>query len=508
MAVIALPFPVTALPGRRPGEGQGDLINVYARKVGNLVRWMKVPGALRWTQSMDNPAPRGQLVVDDNRVLSVWGTFVQLTTASGVTTTLAGALPGTEPVTMARNLHSPVEVVAVADGFAYWVDLDAMAVKPYPLSSVGGTALGAVNSVDYYSGYFAFSRPGGEIFVSNLQTMDFNELSFARAEATPDGLLRMFSAPPLLFACGSDSIEVLQDVGSSPYPYQRVTVMPVGLIGPWAIAGGAQEWDRTVCLVAHDHTVRMLRGVDPIVISNADVSADIEIEARAGRANLLQAQVYTHGDAAVWSLSSPTWTWEHNLSTEAWHRRRSYQPGAQHTDEAVPWRARNLVRFAKHWYAQDALDGGLIEVTSTALDEPSIARISEIDGSPITLRAPLIARCESGAAKELPANIRMPVIYLDFTVGFTVGGISTPAVMLSWSHDGAATWANPVERHLGGIGEFRSLVSLRNTGRSSHQGMRLRWECAEPVPLAFHGALAPTTRASRPRQVNVVGGGE
>ena len=104
----------------------------------------------------------------------------------------------------------------------------------------------------------------------------------------------------------------------------------------------------------------------------------------------------------------------------------------------------------------------------------------------------------------MPANVRMPAIYLDFTVGFDVAGTPDPAVLLSWSHDGGATWANPLERHLGGQGEYRTLVTLRNTGRSSHQGMRLRWECADPVPVAFHGAIAPRTTASRPRQVDVV----
>jgi hypothetical protein len=35
------------------------------------------------------------------------------------------------------------------------------------------------------------------------------------------------------------------------------------------------------------------------------------------------------------------------------------------------------------------------------------------------------------------------------------------------------------------------------------------WECVDPVPIAFHGAVAPRTTASRPRQVGVVatGGG-
>ena len=154
------------------------------------------------------------------------------------------------------------------------------------------------------------------------------------------------------------------------------------------------------------------------------------------------------------------------------------------------------------------MDGGLIEVTSDALSEPAITRDRPSGNPPVLvpvlLQAPLIARCESAPIKEQPANIRMAAIFLDFTVGFDVAGVPEPAVFLSWSHDGGATWSNPLERHIGGKGEYRTLITLRSTGRSSHQGMRLRWECIDPVPVVFHGGVSPRTTATRPRQVDIV----
>lgn len=225
----------------------------------------------------------------------------------------------------------------------------------------------------------------------------------------------------------------------------------------------------------------------------------------------LYAQVYTHGDNAIWALSSPTWTWEYNLSTGSWHRRRSYQPD-EPTPEPVPWRSYFSTLFNHRWIGQDFIDGGLIEVTSEAMEEPAITRQRTVRNQDtggeviidVRLAAPLIARCESGPTKDVPASARMPAIYLDFTVGFNVAGVPDPSVFLSWSHDGGATWSNPLERHVGGLGEFRTLVTLRGTGRSSHQGMRLRWECADPIPIVFHSAVSPRTSASRPRQVDVV----
>jgi hypothetical protein len=511
MALVQLPFPITALPGRLPGEGQGDLINCYARKVGSLVRWQRVPGTRRFTPPMLGPSastfmPRGQIVVD-SYLVSVWGTTVTRTLSNGTTITLGGIpLAGTNPVIFARNMRSPPDVVAVSNDTAYWIDLVAGLVKAYPISAEDSSTINPVNSVDYFSGYFIFSRVNATIIASELQQMQWKALSFSKAEATPDGLLRVFAAQPLLLACGPQTIEVYQDVGASPFPLQRVTVLPVGLLSTSAIAGGPSAWDRPVLFVASDHTVRQLKGYEPTIVSNEDVVSDIQECANSGLADQFRAQVYTHGDNAIWSLTGAhddehRWTWEYNLSTGSWHRRRSYQPGEQHTDEPASWRAHFAVRFDHRWIAQDAIDGGHIEITSEAQEEPSIVR------NDLHLSAPLIMRCESGAAKDTPANVRMAAIYLDFTVGFNVLGTPDPAVFLSWSQDGGATWSNPLERHIGGRGEYRTLVTLRNTGRSSHQGMRLRWECADPIPIAFHGATAPRTTASRPRQVDIVAGG-
>ena len=49
----------------------------------------------------------------------------------------------------------------------------------------------------------------------------------------------------------------------------------------------------------------------------------------------------------------------------------------QHTDEPVPWRALFAAHFDQRWIAQDALDGGLIEITSEALQEPPITRLDD-----------------------------------------------------------------------------------------------------------------------------------
>ena len=45
MAAVTIPWPLTAHPGRRPGEGQGDLVNCFSAKVGESVMIRRVAGS-------------------------------------------------------------------------------------------------------------------------------------------------------------------------------------------------------------------------------------------------------------------------------------------------------------------------------------------------------------------------------------------------------------------------------------------------------------------------------
>ena len=85
-------------------------------------------------------------------------------------------------------------------------------------------------------------------------------------------------------------------------------------------------------------------------------------------------------------------------------------------------------------------------------------------------------------------------------------GVPDPGVMLSWSHDGGATWANPLERRLGGEGEYRTLVTLRTpavVAPGHAPALGVRRPGAGGVPRRNRAAAQP----SRPRQVGVRGGG-
>lgn len=476
MAGTPIPFPFTAAPAPRPGDSQGDLVNVFAMKKGDAVEWRRVAGLRRLTARKAAPrVPRGQRAVGSYMV-TAWTDAVEAVDPAGEIVPIVGELVGSLPVTIAANLRQIPEIAIVTDNDAYLASLDTMTVAPYP-DPLGN--LGSVNSVDYYSGYFIFTRGDGTIVASDLQNSEIPDLSFDTVSSA-GGLLRAVNYGETVLLMGHGTIEVWADAATSPFPLRRQTVIPVGLMGQWAVAGGPLVWERGLLFVASDYTVRRMNGYSPEIVSNASVSADIY--AARDIPSSLHAQVYAFDEQAIFSLSGLDWTWELNLTTGAWHRRASR--GAEW------WRGRSAAKYRDRWYVQDAWNDGLLEIATGHHDE---------DGER------LIATAVSAALKDFPVSVRIPQVNLDFTVGVGVPDRPEaeydPAVMVSWSHDGGASWSNPLARSLGKPGEFKRLVTLRNLGRSTHHGMMLRWQISDPVHITFRGAVAPTISPSRARQV-------
>lgn len=461
----AVPFPTTSAPGEFPGEGVGLLINTMAQQNEDELSWMRVPGVAPFaTITPAVSGPRGSLAAG-GQLITAWLNSVVRTTLSGLISTKSpNALPGSGPVTMARNMREPIpQVVIVSDTAGYLYDLATGSLTP-----LNDTDMSQPNSVSYFSGYFMFTTGAGHIFASELQQVDVKPLSRVRADAHPDGLLRGVNLGEIWLAMGPQTIEAYQDVGASPFPLQRTATIPTGLIAPWAVAGSVAEWDRPLLFVSSDYTVRQLDGLTPVIVSSKDVSLDI-YKQRADTTQL-RAQVYVQGENAFWSLSCPSWTWEYNLTTKAWHRRESYR--------RPDWRLRCTVQFGPGWIGLDTQASALCEITSAAYDECGEPLISDLYSAPV---------------KSFPQGMRIPRVWFDFTVG--LGRITAPsdqaepAVFITWSHDGGARWANPLRRSLGQQGEYRKLVQINNLGRASHHGLRLKWSIHDPVHVRFRGAV-------------------
>jgi hypothetical protein len=483
----AIPWPLSANPGRRPGEGQGDLVNTFASKVGDDVIIRRV-GGMQTALQMAQMTPRGIHAMPEYLV-HAWDdkVFIMYPDGTSEDVTAGPELSSPyNPVTIASNLRpDDPQVVIVTD--TQVLILDPGTLEPPVLSNLvdhtlANPAIEGATSVEYFSGYFFFTMPNSAFFASGLQNAAVDPQSYAVAEYASDKLLRTINNGATLLVMGEKSTEVWTDVGSSPFPLQRQTAVDVGLMGKWCVAGGANQWEFGVIFVAGDYTVRSMEGYAAKVVSNDAVSADI-YDYRTSPDSLV-ATVYGFGQWSVFSLSSPTWTWEYVFNTGQWHRRRSHLMDR--------WRGRFGARWRDDWYIQAEPKAGA--TGGGQLNRMLFEVYTEND-------SPMVALVESRAIKEFPANLRIPEVSIDAAVGVSSHQEALPVAALSWSHDGGASWSNPLFRRMGLEGEFSRKLTVRNLGRSTHHGVRLRLVVDQPAPLVLMGGLVPRVSPSRPRGV-------
>jgi len=438
------------------------LVNAFSEKAGDTIYVRRSPGLVSFANTVGT-GPRG-LVDLNGTIYGAYSNVMLSVSAAGAVTGLSGTIPGSDGVTWARNNRvtagaSTPDLVAVREGGGAYV-VSPTAVTAYPDADLPAT----VNSVDFLDGFFVFTVPDGRMFASELNSTATEALSFATAEAKPDGLKRGIVHAGTYYAMGTETIEPWKNVGASPFPLARHTsVIPVGLLTTMAVAGFELGWDHEPFFVAHDNTVRALRGFDAVKVSTPDVEAFVS----RSTVSTLEACVYTAKGNAFWVLSSDQGTWEYNVTTGLWNERIS--TGANR------WRGSRSVKSGGRWYVGDTLSGALLLVSDALRTEAGAAVAWTVESSPL---------------KEYPARVAVPSLFGDFT---EADGVS---VAVSWSHDGGKTWAAPLTRSLDLANRYP--VRVNRLGLSTQHGMRARFSSSSAGDFSFLGASVPEPQGRAP----------
>jgi hypothetical protein len=464
-------FPQSSYPNHfasHPAESQGRLLNVYLEQEAQQGVYKRVPGT-RFFRDIGASGPRG-FIESDGYVYGAYEGCIKRISADGTVTTLTGTLPGTDRVTWAKNnqLATPPRGMAVvANGTAFSVT--PTAVTPYP-----GLPGGTPTSVCHLDGYLFFTYLNGQIWATGLNDLTIDGASFTTAESNPDGLLRGIVSGRQLFAMGQASIEVYQNVGANPFPLARAAVIPVGLIGTHAAAGGNETdgWDSAPLFVAADGTVRQFAGYDPKIVSTRTVERFISLQSDPMQ---LTAYVYTYFGNSIFGIrgngGTPVErTWEYNTSSGQWHERQS--------QGLFTWRGHRTIRAFGKWLVGDSETTELRFIDATAQGE-------HFDQLP--------CRIESKNMKNFPDRLAVSRADFMFAQGTGVADgqvpIGTdPVTEISWSDDGGGTWSRPLRRTLGKQGEFGWDVRVNRTGMTTKAGRRWRVDVADPVAFVFLGA--------------------
>jgi hypothetical protein len=224
-----IPFPVSTAPGAKAQEAGGRIVNGYVEELGTQAPGKTVirrsPGLVNFGTS-SRTGFRGFGLV--NGVL--YGAFngnLERWSAGGGATTHVGSLNGTRRGFFAANNNTTPDKVFVDPDGNIATFTSSTVTNSYPDAD-----LPSVNSVDFLDGYLVFTTGDGRAFATDLNTTTVNSLSFGKAEAKPDGLLRVVTWGGRLLFFGQQTTEVWTDVGATPFPFARNSVIPRGLRRP------------------------------------------------------------------------------------------------------------------------------------------------------------------------------------------------------------------------------------------------------------------------------------
>lgn len=468
--MTSIPFPLLSVPGRHPQAAGGRLINCYPEVIlangAAKYAYPRAPGLISFKATFDTNF-RGGIFVN-GVIYFVSGSHAYSLAQDGTLTEFTGTVPGTVPVFLSRNNAATPDIVMVVPGVgAFVLNQTTSAVANYPDPNI--TNQGTPNAVDFMLGFFFFSYGNGKTQASGVNSTSIDTTMFATAESKPDTLYRPI---PLgngqLLLCGSNSIEVWGGANTSGYPFSYVSTINRGVIGPYAINGAQDGFNKGLFFVSDDHKTYTLNGYTPQPISTTDIDRAVELDPNKTAIRVGTYVANGHGFVVVQGTG---WCWEYETDAGSWHERRSYLQ--------TYWRGTlPLMAWNNQWYCGDLLSNAVLKIDGNNHDECG---------------QPLRIRIETGPFGQFPQIVRINTIELLCTkgVGIATGVVpqqTDPSVDIQISRDCGQTWSNPRPVKIGKQSLTNMRVRSSIWGQADVQGVRWRFSESAAVPFLFMGA--------------------
>jgi hypothetical protein len=360
------------------------------------------------------------------------------------------------------------------------------------LPSTDGAFSGG-NTVGTYDNYFVYNRPDTQQFgSSDLLSPISNSLSFGSKDGSPDNLIALIIDHREIYLMGEASSEVWVDVGTVPFPFQRIP-------GTSTQHGCAAKFSLSRLGNSFAYVSRNSRGQGQIM--QMDGYKPTRISTHAVEQSLVNQYI---DDAIAWTyqleghecyvVTFPTLqlTWVFDATTQMWHK----------------WLyLNNLGQYERHRGQCCAVFQGMVLV-----GDYSNGSIYELDPDNYTdngqtirrlRRAPhLVADLQRQYFDELQIQFQPGVgttglstsatttipfatylgdtysiaptqtLSIPYTSTFILGTsniISTntttnPQAMLRWSNDGGSTWSTEHWASIGSIGRYKNRAIWRRLG--------------------------------------------
>ena len=325
--------------------------------------------------------------------------------------------------------------------------------------------------VIFVDGYFLYINNTGDLFSSNLNSLEIDPTSFAEAEGSPDNLIGILSNQRDIWLFNERTTEIFINTGNADFPFERVQggFIEKGCVAPFSIA----KIDNYVFWLGRDAAGQGIvyagRGLNPERISTHAIEFAIQ-----GYADISTARAYTYqsGGHSFYVLNFAEATWVFDMTSKLWHERAFTNDGILERHRADTYAF--IPEFGLHMVGDYQTNEVYV------LDEEYYTD----DGNPITrLRA----------APHISANnleVACSYFQIDIQSGVGLDGVgqgTDPKLMMRFSDDGGHTWSNEKTVGMGKIGQTRFRAIFRRLGIFRDRVFEVK--ITDPVKVILIGAL-------------------
>lgn len=441
---MQIPLPLRSNPGAYKYLGEPKLINGYAEIGGEdnktVTALMPHKGMEAFGLEMGGPCRGGIYINEDDALYTVQGGQLYKTISDGSFTTVA-AIGGEGAVRFSRNDAATELVVAVTSAAVFLLEAGSLLYLDYEFTPVDAVFL---------KGRFVYPLVSGKFWYSDINSTNVDGLSFATAEADPDGLVAA-AALDDLYLIGTETTEVWAVTTNPDAPFAPIggTYLRIGCAAKHTV----QKFNNALAWVGHDNVAYMVRGYTETPFSSNEVSRLIAADPDKGN---IVAWTYEIGENKFYVLKGSNWCREYNAKTGFWSDRVS---GANDN-----WRAQHSFSAFGQTIFGDSLTGKLY--SSQGFEE---------DGEE------LLWGFDTPVIHSSPDGLVFNSIYLDMQGGVGNNTTVDPKVMLSWSDDQGDNFSVERQLGLGAKGKPNTRLRSRRLGKCEESGRVFRVRISDPV---------------------------
>ncbi len=270
-------------------------------------------------------------------------------------------------------------------------------------------------------------------------------------ESNPDRMVSLLVDHQEVWLFNERSIDIFVNTGNESATFERATGTSIEL--GCASTFSPAKMDNSVFWLGNDGIFYRANGYSPQRISTHAIEQAIT--------DLDWSQCFSmvyedRGHKIVYWTFPDGQTWGYDVSSQTWHRRKSY--GYSN------WRVNHLVYWDSRWIAGDSVSGNLYEMDWDEYTENG----AELERVRVT-----------GVTHADQNRFRVSAVEVYVSVG--IGAVSNTdyTLDLSYSDDGGYTWSNTSARSLGAQGGYNTRLLWRRLGVARNRV----WKMAVSSPV-------------------------